>query len=101
MRNILKSATLLVVLSTSFVTALATSSCSSSETATDAPKPGASGAYRGLLTGPGETGVLDVTLPASGSSATTSHPLAAPAPAAVTGTVSLVGSGGSVSLTGS
>jgi hypothetical protein len=101
MRNILKSATLLLALSTSLVTAVATSSCSSSEPASDAPKAGTSGAYRGLLTGPAETGVLDVTLPASGTSATTSHPLAAPAPAAVTGTISLVGGGGSISLTGS
>jgi hypothetical protein len=71
--------------------------CSSTEpTEESAPAPG--GAYRGLLTGPKETGVLDVTLGAAVKTAGKVGLLTASS-SGVSGTITIAG--GTVSLTGS
>lgn len=73
-------------------------SCSSSSSGSSS-KPGASGAYRGLLTGAMETGVLDVTIGAG--SATQSLHAQGAGSGTVSGSMTLVGGSGPVQLTGS
>ena len=73
--------------------------CSSSPTNEPSATTGVSGAYRGLLTGTKETGILDVTLKTSTSSASM-HPLAAGSPSTVTGTITFLAGGQPVTLTG-
>jgi hypothetical protein len=71
--------------------------CSSTEPTTEsAPAPGA--AYRGLLTGPNETGVLDVTL-GGGAATQGGVRIRANASSSVSGTITI--GGGTVSLSGS
>ncbi len=71
--------------------------CSSDEASKPAPAS-SGGAYRGLLTGPTETGVLDVTI--GGESVKTSGLRTLAATSSVGGTIAIAGGGGTVSLTG-
>jgi hypothetical protein len=73
--------------------------CSSSDSAPATAPPSSSGVYRGLLTGPNETGVLDVTLAGDAKTLSTVGIRANGSPAGVSGTIAIAG--GTVTLTGS
>lgn len=73
----------------------------SSDDASSTQAPSTSGAYRGLLTGPSESGVLDIVIGPSTTTPASLRPLAEGSGTTVSGTITWIIDGKKVSLSGS